>query len=288
MSDEFQDVLYEKRDHVATITLNRPDKRNALTRPMIDAIAQYALEAEEDDDVRVVVLAANGDYFSVGMDRRGRTRGEAPGIKANRRSRYPEAAWRNWWLGYLFQMAKPSIAAVGGTCAGGGLSFALECDIRIASESARFATVYSKTGLPVLDGVGVLLPAAVGTSRALELMYTSRTIDAQEADRIGLVSRVVPDDALMQSARELAEEIAAGPPIANRLTKHLVQTPLRQAYDEHLPYQLYAIHVNGTMGRHDLEEGARAFMEKRPPRFEGLKKRKKPEGGSSGLLPKAR
>jgi len=271
---DYTDLLYEKQGHVATITLNRPEKRNGLTTAMIDAVAQFALEAEEDDDVRVVVLSAAGDYFSVGLDRKKGAGGEPEGIHRNRRTRFPEAAWRNWTLGHLFQIAKPTVAAINGMCAGGGLCFALECDIRIASEKARFTTVYSKTGMPVIDGVGVLLPAAIGMSRALELMWTSRVIDAQEADRIGLVSRVVPHDKLLDSARELADEIAAGPPIANRLTKHMVQSPLRRAYDEHLPYQLYAMKVNQAMGAHDLEEGIKAFFEKRPPEFKGLKKRK--------------
>lgn len=282
MAADYDDLLYEKQGHVATITLNRPEKRNALTRTMIDAVAQFALEAEEDDEVRVVILAAAGDYFSVGMDRVGPGDGDTPGIQRNRRTRFPEAAWRNWTLGHLFQMAKPTIAAVNGMCAGGGLSFSLECDIRIASEMARFTTVYSKTGMPAIDAVGVLLPAAIGMSRALELIWTSRVINAQEAERIGLVSRVVPHEKLMDSVHELADEIAAGPPIANRLSKHMVQTPLRQAYDTHLPYQLYAMHINQSLGGHDLEEGGKAFFEKRPPNFEGLKKRKRRSGGSNG------
>lgn len=282
MASEYREVLYEKDGPVATIALNRPEERNALTRSMIDAVTQFALEAEEDDDVRVVILRAEGEYFSVGMDRAGRREDDAPGIRRNRRSRFPEAAWRNWTLGYLLQMAKPTIAAVGGTAAGGGLSFCLECDIRIASDRARFTAVYGKTGLPVLDGVGVMLPAAVGLSNALELLYTNRVIDAEEARRIGLVSRVVAHDGLLAAARDLADEIASGPPIAQRLTKHLVQAPLRRAYDEHLPYQLYAIHVNRSLGGHDLEEGIQAFFEKRPPRFQGLAGRRRKRGVAGG------
>ncbi len=275
MADQYEDVLYEKRDHIATITLNRPAARNALTGAMVDAVAQFAAEAEEDDDVRVVVVNANGDYFSVGLDKARTSPQDAPGIRRNRRKRFPEAAWKNWALGHLFQVAKPTIASVGGTCAGGGLTFALECDIRIASEQASFTTAFSRTGLPVYDAQGVLLPAAVGLSRAMELMYTSRVIGAEEAERIGLVSHVVPHDELADRTLSLAREIAAGPPIAHRLTKHLMQTPLRQEYDALLPYHLYAMHVNRTMGAHDLEEGIEAFFEKRPPEFTGLRGRKR-------------
>lgn len=279
MDPDYTDLLYEKQDHIATITFNRPEKRNALTSRMIDAVAECALQAEEDDDVRVVVLAAAGDYFSVGIDRSPRDPDAPRSDRRNPRTRFPEAAWRNWTLGHLFQMAKPSIAAVNGMCVGGGLALSLECDIRIASERARFSTVYGKTGMTVIDSVGVLLPAAIGMSRALELIYTSRVIDAREAERIGLVSRVVPQEKLLDSARELAAEIAAGPPIANRLTKHMVQTPLRHAYEEHLPYQLYAMHVNSSMAAHDLAEGIAAFREKRTPKFQGPRKRERSTDG---------
>jgi 2-(1,2-epoxy-1,2-dihydrophenyl)acetyl-CoA isomerase len=265
---ETSDVLYEKQGPIATITLNRPDRRNGLTQSVLGAVERFALEAEEDDDVRVVIVTGTGEHFSVGMDRSSQE-------GRNPRSRFPEAAWRNWTVGHLLQMAKPSIAAIDGTAAGGGLAYALECDIRIASDRARFSTSYLRTGLPVVDGLAVLLPAAIGTSRALELLYTSRVIDAQEAERIGLVSRVVPAEKLRDSVRELAEEIAAGPPIAQRLTKHLVTTAQRQAYEAHLPYQLYAMHVNRSMGRHDLDEGLSAFREKRKPLFKGLLRRKR-------------
>lgn len=265
---EAGEVLYEKDGPVATITLNRPERRNGLTQSVLRAVERFALEAEEDDDVRVVIVTGAGEHFSVGMDR-------SSSDDRSPRTRFPEAAWRNWTVGHLLQMAKPSIAAIDGTAAGGGLAFALECDIRIASDRARFSTSYLRTGLPVVDGLAVLLPAAIGTSRSLELLYTSRVIDAQEAARLGLVSRVVPAAQLGDSVRELADEIAAGPPIAQRVTKHLVTTALRQAYEGHLPYQLYAMHVNRSMGRHDLEEGLNAFREKRKPLFRGLLRRKR-------------
>ncbi len=266
MSD-YSDVLYEKYGHVASITLNRPERRNGLTQQLLGYVERYALEADEDDEVRVVLLKAAGEHFSVGMDWSSRD----PRVS---RSRFPEAAWRNWTMGHLLQMAKPSIAVIHGTCAGGGLAYALECDIRIAADDSRFATAYLKTGLPVLDGVAVMLPEAIGTSRALEMLYTNRVIDAAEAERIGLVSRVVPKDQLDAAVQELAEAIASGPPIAQRITKHLVRTPERRAYEEHLPYQLYAMHVNRKLARHDLDEGRNAFREKRKPQWQGLKKNK--------------
>ncbi len=272
MREGYTDLLVERHGEIITLTLNRPRSLNALTNQMIDTIAEIAVEVEEDDDIRVLVLTGAGDAFSAGLDVKGAGR-------RNPRTRFPEAAWRNWTLGHLFQMAKPTIAAVNGIAAGGGLSFALECDIRIASEKARFSTVYLRTGMPVLDGVAALLPASIGTSRTLEMLYTSEVIDAKEAERIGLVSRVVPAEALMDQVMELASKIAAGPPVAQRLSKDLVLAPLRRRYDEHLPHQLYAMHVNRGMAGHDLREGAMAFAEKRRPRFRGLKKPEDPEGG---------
>lgn len=266
MSD-YSDLLYQKDGHVATITLNRPQRRNGLTQQLLGYVERYALKAEEDDDVRVVLVKAAGEHFSVGMD-------WGSDDPRSNRSRFPEPAWRNWTVGHLLQMAKPSIAAVHGTCAGGGLAYALECDIRIAADDTRFATGYMRTGLPVLDGVGVMLPQAIGTSRALEMLYTNRIVEAEEAERIGLVSRVVPRDDLDAAVAELARQIAAGPPIAQRITKHLVRTPDRRAYEDHLPHQLYAMHVNSRLARHDLEEGRAAFREKREPRWQGLQKPK--------------
>ena len=262
------DLLFERRGPIAVLTMNRPQKLNALTNGMIDAIREAAWELEEDDDVRVLVLTGAGEAFSAGLDIRDAGR-------RNPRTRFPEAAWHNWTLGHLFQMAKPTIAAVGGIAAGGGLSFALECDIRIASDKARFSTVYLKTGMPVLDGVAALLPALIGTSRTLEMLYTSEIIDAEEAVRIGLASRVVPADRLMDETMELAERIAAGPPVAQRISKDLVMAPLRRHYDEHLPHQLYAMHINRSMAAHDLAEGAKALGERRPPKFTGLKRPEK-------------
>jgi enoyl-CoA hydratase/carnithine racemase len=264
---KYTDVLYEKNGAIASIIMNRPERRNGLTQQTLAHVERFALEAEEDDDVRVVVLKSTGDNFSVGIDW-----GSTDDVVS--RSRFPEPAWRNWSLGHLLQLAKPTIASIQGACAGGGLCFALECDIRIAAEDARFATAYARTGLPVLDGVGVMLPNVIGTSKALELLYTSRVIDAAEADRIGLVSRVVPRTELDAAVNALAEEIAAGPPIANRLTKHLVRTAERRAYEEHLPHQLYAMHVNSRLGRRDIEEGQAAFSEKRPPKWRGLRRKK--------------
>jgi enoyl-CoA hydratase/carnithine racemase len=225
---------------------------------MIDAIAQFALEAEEDDEVRVVVLAAAGDYFSVGMDRGRPSGGDAPGIHRNRRTRFPEAAWRNWTLGHLFQMAKPSIAAVNGMCAGGGLSFSLECDIRIASEKARFTTVYSKTGMPAIDAVGVLLPAAIGMSRALELIWTSRVIDAQEAERIGLVNEIVPTGTALSRAQEMAHEIAALPQGAIRSDKETVLRGVGRTLEERLRIEAEMI-ISMFMRRDSHTLGAAAF-----------------------------
>ena len=262
---EYTDVLYAKDGHIATLTLNRPERRNAFTQQLLGYVERYALEAEEDDDVRVIVLKAAGEHFSVGMD----WGTSDPRVS---RSRFPEPAWRNWTVGHLLQVAKPTIAAIHGTCAGGGLAYALECDIRIAADDTQFSTAYLKTGLPVTDGVAVMLPAAIGTSRSLEMLYTNRKVDAAEADRIGLVSRVVPVAELDSAVDALAREIASGPPIAQRITKHLVRTPERRAYDDHLPHQLYAMHVNSKMARHDLKEGREAFKEKRQPNWRGMKK----------------
>ena len=143
-------------------------------------------------------------------------------------------------------MTKPTLAAVNGVAAGGGLSLALACDIRIASEKARFSAIFAKIGMSVLDGNGWLLPRAVGLSKALELFFTAEIIDAQEALRIGIVSYVVPHELVLDRALELAEQIAANPPVALQLTKNVVFDGLEKTFSQHLPTQWAAQQKNAS------------------------------------------
>lgn len=257
---EYKDYLVEKRGHVAIVTLNRPQVLNALTNEMLGTLREICRVLNEDEDVRVAVFTGAGRGFCSGIDLRlrGQGRGQSPDLNPT-----------NHWIAPLLALTKPTIAAVNGVAVGGGLAIALGCDIRIASETARLSAIFANIGLTVVDGIGSMLPRAVGLSKALELIYTAEIIDAREAERIGLVSRVVPPEQLMDRAMELAQRIAAGPPVALRLSKQIVYDSLHRSYLDGIPYQAYAGMLNSAIAGHDMEEGGKAFGEKRKPQFRG-------------------
>ena len=174
-------------------------------------------------------------------------------------------------LGYpsllLQQFPRPTVAAINGPAVGAGFGLALACDIRIASGSARFSAIFAKRALTPDYGCTQLLPMAVGMSRAMELMYTGDIIDADEAERIGLVSYTVPDDELSERAMELAQRLASGPSVAHRLTKQLAYSSHTRTLEDQLWLEAQASHASGTT--EDRAEGVRAFLERREPVFQG-------------------
>jgi 2-(1,2-epoxy-1,2-dihydrophenyl)acetyl-CoA isomerase len=261
-----EELLFEQRDHVAILTLNRPQALNALTMGMLDGLQREWARLGEDPNVRVVVITGAGRGFCSGIDLR-QTDFSGP-------RQMPNIDYSQQWIARLRALGKPVLGAINGVAADGGLGLALGCDIRIASEAARFAAIFANIGMPVLDGVGSLLPQTVGLAKALELIYTAEIIDAREAERIGLVSYVVPADSLMDRTLELAERIAAGPPVALAMSKHVVYNGLGRSYVDSLVYQNLGIALNATFGSHDIAEGGKAFRERRKPEFRGL------EGGA--------
>ena len=250
---------------IATITLNRPEKRNALSDRLTPALRQVLPILEADPDVRVVVLTGAGKAFCSG--------GDVGGMGERRAPSTVESAIRTLQRGQealslrLFELAKPTIAALPGAAAGAGMSIALACDLRVAAESAFFTTAFANIGLSGDYGGSWFLTRLVGTARAKELYFTARRIPATEALTLGLVNEVVPDDRLMARAGELAKVIAAGPPIAlgymkenlNRALGADLKTALAMEADR-------MVRCNRT---EDHREAVRAFLEKRQPTFVG-------------------
>jgi 2-(1,2-epoxy-1,2-dihydrophenyl)acetyl-CoA isomerase len=256
------EVLYDVSDGVATVTINRPERRNACTPDQMNYIGQVCGAAEHDDDVRVVVITGTADAFCAGADL-----GEAD-LSAQGGQIPPFGVSRNLFLPIL-ELSKPLIGVINGVAAGGGFGLALCCDIRLASDQARFATSFSRIGLAANDAVAWLLPRTVGIAKALELIYFARPIDAAEAERIGLVSYVRPHDELAAFAAGFVADVLAGPPTALRFSKRLVIDGLDRTYREHVLAQEYASLANRTIADHDIQEGVGAFKEKRPPKFRG-------------------
>src|SRR2546425_7656367 len=253
-----EEILFHKDGAIASITINRPDKLNTVTAGMGRALYSIADQINQDDEVRVVIVTGVGERaFSAGSDVKTL---DDYGTNWQMRNRpdYNRALW---------SVRKPMIAAIRGYCIGGGLEIALNCDIRIATPSARFGAGEIKLGWHGGAGNTQLLPRLVGYGKALQMLLTGELIDAAEAHRTGLVQEVVSDDQLEASVKTLAGQIARNAPIAVQLTKHLVRISESTTPEVGLAYEndLFAY----CFTTKDSQEGIAAFREKREPTFRG-------------------
>jgi 2-(1,2-epoxy-1,2-dihydrophenyl)acetyl-CoA isomerase len=254
-------LRFEVEAGVATLTLDRPQALNALDIPLKVAMLQALRSIHEDASIRAVVLTGAGRAFCAGQDLTERDDPDAPPLDEELRDRYEPL------VRAMVGLDRPIIAAINGVAAGAGASLALACDLRIAAASARFVLAFGRIGLVPDSGATWLLPRIVGSARAAELALLDSPLDAAEAERIGLVSRVVADDALPAAAAEVAQGLAAGAPLAIAATKLL----LREAWTTDLDGALAAERLaQGRLGAsRDHAEGLAAFRAKRPPRFTG-------------------
>lgn len=258
---EFKNTLYEKSDGTATITINRPEVRNALNEETILEILSRLEDAEEDETIRVVVITGAGDRaFSAGAD--------IKMIRDMDSSRARDVSKLGQKLcDKIEELEKPVIAAINGYALGGGLELAMACDIRIASENARLGQREIKLGLVPGWGGTQRLPRFVGKGMAKEMIFTGKMIDAKTAERLGLVNAVVPPDQLMSVVRELAKEIADKPPISIKLAKELINSSLETSLRVGEAREAKAFGIAAST--EDFREGVAAFLKKRKPKFEG-------------------
>jgi 2-(1,2-epoxy-1,2-dihydrophenyl)acetyl-CoA isomerase len=261
----YETILYEQDDGILTVTLNRPDKLNAFTDTMLDELTDAFKKADVDSTVRVVVLTGAGRGFCPGQDLGAAVeRGAGSGNFSY--SEHLRGHYNPLILG-MRALSKPIIAAINGVAAGAGMSLSLACDYRIAAESASFIQAFVKVGLVPDSGSTWMLQRLIGITRALDMMLTGRKVNAQEALEMGLVNKVVANDQLMDSARQLAQEFANAPTKTIGYIKQAVNfasnSTLEEALDKEAELQDQAASTD------DHREGIMAFLEKRPAQFQG-------------------
>ena len=263
-------LLLEKRDGVATLTLNRPAARNALTTAMFLDMERILIEIEADDEVRVVVLTGTGRGFSAGADLKPVSKEERRRAEASSFPGDPGGdilARGNRCILRLRELQKPVLGSINGDAVGIGCSLALATDLRIASDTARFGVVFSRIGLGPDGGASHFLRNLVGPAKALELLFLGDLIDAGEALRLGLVNRVVGADELSDATSELAARLAQGPTLAYGFAKAAVYQGANLSFESLLDLEARNQQIAGRS--QDAREGVRAFLERRKPEFRG-------------------
>lgn len=258
------DLLVTRDGAVALITLNRPDRLNAISVPMLDALSRALVEADTDRDVRCIVLTGAGRGFCAGLDLVDQSSGEGLNVDGGRLG---ELDLRTAPPVVLHNVDTPTVCAVNGGAAGYGLDLALGCDIRIAAESAKLAPAFVRRGVLPESGGTWLLPRIVGYAKAAEIAFTGDTLTAEECLRLGLVNKVVADGTALDEAMAMANRIAANAPLAVRATKRMFRMAEREAFDDHVHHVF--LQLLPLFRSKDFREGMASFLERREADFQG-------------------
>ena len=256
---EYKTILYEKKEGIGTITLNRPKSMNALNSTVLKELGQVLSEIEEDNDVKVVIITGSEKFFAAGADITEIDKISTP-IDAHSFLKDAQIA-----INRFEDLGKPVIAAISGLALGGGCELTMACDLRIAAENAMFGQPEIKIGVIPGGGGTQRLPRLVGVTKAKELLYTGDFIDANEAHRIGLVNKVVPVASLMDEARKMASKIARQPAVTLQMTKIAVNGGMNVDLKSAMAYEARCFEI--LFSTEDQKEGVKAFIEKRKPVF---------------------
>ena len=258
------EVTYDVAEHIATITFNRPESQNTISGPMLSSLTKMLVAANEDNEVRAVVITGSGKFFCAGLDLRGG--GIASGL-SNQQNSPSNLDLRNTPPTVLHSIDKPSVCALNGSAAGYGMDLALGCDIRIMSDSAKLAAAFTSRGVLPESGGTWILPRLLGWSKAAEIIFTGRTLLADECLELGLVSHVVPAEDVGDAARELAAKIAANAPLAVQGSKRMMRMGMNENFNDHVHHVF--LQLLPLFQSEDFREGMASFMEKRKPEFKG-------------------
>jgi enoyl-CoA hydratase/carnithine racemase len=265
---DYTEILVEVRDHIATVTLNRPQKLNAYTNLMGDELTHAYTTLGKSDDVRVIIMTGAGRGFCSGADVSAVFQKQITEHGQSSTSRSAQVVHPRSGLHYaLYNCQKPTIAAINGAAVGIGLTLTLLQDIRLMAEEASMGAIFARMGLMPELGSTFMLPRLIGLAKALELTYTARVVKAKEALEIGLVNQVIPGEGLLAAVREIATQIAALPPLALAVSKRALYQGSENDFDAAVQSETFGLDY--LFKTHDHKEAVAAFLEKRPARFEG-------------------